>query len=54
MNIKASHVEKYPITWCKYKKELVHLPSFNTDCHTHSVSSQETELPSQSRFTNRF
>ena len=39
MNIKASHMEKHRTKWCKYKKELVHLQSFNTDCHRRTVSS---------------
>lgn len=53
MNIKASHMEKHRTKWCKYKKELVHLQSFNTDCHRRTVSSQETEHTSQYGFTNR-
>ena len=43
MNIKASHMEKHRTKWCKYKKELVHLRSFNTNVPPRSVSYQETE-----------
>ncbi len=39
MNIKASHMEKHPTKWSKYKKELVHKQSINTDCHRRTVSS---------------